>query len=196
MRIYYCYTKDLNVEGLLQSKILTDADYDRITRIKNEEVQKEQLLSTYFKRKYVGEYHLNEYGKPLSDNVFFNISHTKGMVIIAIDSLPIGVDIETLRKTDDKLVKYVCSPDEELYIKNALDFYNIWTNKESLVKCIGTGIRTKVNEIPGLPLNDIREFVGMKYRSKTFDLFNYTVSVTRDSILDFDVELIQERLSF
>lgn len=196
MRIYYCYTKDLNVEGLLQSKILTDADYDRITRIKNEEVQKEQLLSTYFKRKYVGEYHLNEYGKPLSDNVFFNISHTKGMVIIAIDSLPIGVDIETLRKTDDKLVKYVCSPDEELYIKNALDFYNIWTNKESLVKCIGTGIRTKVNEIPGLPLNDIREFVGKKYRSKTFDLFNYTVSVTRDSILDFDIELIQEHLSF
>lgn len=196
MRLYYCYTKDLNVEGLLQSKILTDADYDRITRIKNEEVQKEQLLSTYFKRKYVGEYHLNEYGKPLSDNVFFNISHTKGMVIIAIDSLPIGVDIETLRKTDDKLVKYVCSPDEELYIKNALDFYNIWTNKESLVKCIGTGIRTKVNEIPGLPLNDIREFVGKKYRSKTFDLFNYTVSVTRDSILDFDIELIQERLSF
>lgn len=196
MRIYYCYTKDLNVEGLLQSKILTDADYDRITRIKNEEVQKEQLLSTYFKRKYVGEYHLNEYGKPLSDNVFFNISHTKGMVIIAIDTLPIGVDIETLRKTDDKLVKYVCSPDEELYIKNALDFYNIWTNKESLVKCIGTGIRTKVNEIPGLPLNDIREFVGKKYRSKTFDLFNYTVSVTRDSILDFDIELIQEHLSF
>ena len=195
MKVLFAHTKDIDVQKILESNYISDEEYDALTRLKNVEVLKEKALSTYFKRKYVGEYHLNDFGKPISDNCFFNISHTKGLVVFVKDTVPVGIDVEGQRKIDNNLIKYVCSPEEEKYIKSDNDFYRIWTNKESLVKCLGTGIRTKVNEIPGLPLNDVRQLEKHIFKSETIEPLPFIISVTRESLEDFDIELVEERFA-
>ena len=196
LTVIFAETKDLDLDKFFKSNLITDQDYDRLTRIKNEEVQREQCVSTYFKRKYIGFYRLNEYGKPVCDNMFFNISHTKGMVVFVIDSVPVGIDIEKNRKIEDSFKKYVCSPFEEDFIKKDEDFFKVWTNKESLVKCLGTGIKTKVNEIPSLPLNEIRLFKNHIFNSVTIEPSGFIISVTRENKEPFKIELLQEKFSY
>lgn len=196
IKVLFAETKDLDLEKFFKSSLITDQEYDRLTRLKNEDVQREQCVSTYFKRKYIGFYHLNENGKPLSDTMFFNISHSKGTVILVVDSVPVGIDIEKTRKIEDSFKKYVCSPIEEDFIQKDEDFFKIWTNKESLVKCIGTGIRSRVNEIPGLPLNELRQFENRVFNSITIEPLGFVISLTRESSEPFDIELVQEKFSY
>lgn len=196
IKVLFAETKDLDLEKFFKSSLITDQEYDRLTRLKNEDVQREQCVSTYFKRKYIGFYYLNENGKPLSDSMFFNISHSKGMVVLVVDSVPVGLDIEKTRKIEDSFKKYVCSPLEEDFIQKDEDFFKIWTNKESLVKCIGTGVRSRVNEIPGLPINGIRQFKNRIFNSVTIEPLGFVISLTRESSEPFDIELVQEKFSY
>ena len=106
IKVLFAETKDLDLEKFFKSSLITDQEYDRLTRLKNEDVQREQCVSTYFKRKYIGFYYLNENGKPLSDSMFFNISHSKGMVVLVVDSVPVGLDIEKTRKIED-YIKFI-----------------------------------------------------------------------------------------
>lgn len=196
IKVLFAETKDLDLEKFFKSNLISDQDYDRLTRLKNEGVQREQCISTYFKRKYIGFYRLNEYGKPISDAMFFNISHTKGMVVFVIDSVPVGIDIERNRKVENSFKKYVCSPSEEEFIQKDEDFFKIWTNKESLVKCIGTGIKSRVNEIPGLPLNGVRQLENRIFNSITITPSGFIISLTRESNEQFEIELVQEQFSY
>lgn len=196
IKVLFAETKDLDLEKFFKSNLISDQDYDRLTRLKNEDVQREQCISTYFKRKYIGFYRLNEYGKPISDAMFFNISHTKGMVVFVIDSVPVGIDIERNRKVENSFKKYVCSPSEEEFIQKDEDFFKIWTNKESLVKCIGTGIKSRVNEIPGLPINGVRQLENRIFNSITITPSGFIISLTRESNEQFVIELVQEQFSY
>jgi len=196
IKVLFAETKDLDLEKFFKSNLISDQDYDRLTRLKNEDVQREQCISTYFKRKYIGFYRLNDYGKPISDAMFFNISHTKGMVVFIIDSVPVGIDIERNRKVESSFKKYVCSPSEEEFIQKDEDFFKIWTNKESLVKCIGTGIKSRVNEIPGLPINGLRQLENRIFNSITITPSGFIISLTRESNEQFEIELVQEQFSY
>ena len=196
IKVLFAETKDLDLEKFFKSNLISDQDYDRLTRLKNEDVQREQCISTYFKRKYIGFYRLNDYGKPISDAMFFNISHTKGMVAFVIDSVPVGIDIERNRKVENSFKKYVCSPSEEEFIQKDEDFFKIWTNKESLVKCIGTGIKSRVNEIPGLPINGVRQLENRIFNSITITPSGFIISLTRESNEQFEIELVQEQFSY
>lgn len=193
VKVFFKHISNIDIEKLLESSYIFDADYNNLTRLKNEEVQKEKAISTYFKNKYVGGYYLNEYGKPLSNNCFFNVSHSRGMVVFVKDNIPVGIDIEEVRKIDNEFKKYVCSSNEIGYVNSNKVFFELWTNKESLVKCLGTGIRNRVNEIPGLPFDDVRKWGNNAFRSKTVCLGDYIVSITRQSEEEFEVQFIEER---
>lgn len=88
----------------------------------------------------------NQYGKPLFKNlpVHFNISHTKGAVACAVQNTPVGVDIQEKVSDHDAIMHRVCTEREvESVLKAddpALEFTLLWTLKESILKCIGTGI--------------------------------------------------------
>lgn len=80
-----------------------------------------------------------------ADGIYFNISHTRGMVVCAIADHEIGIDVEKIRNYEERLMRRICSEDEIAYIERTEDgragrFFQIWTLKESYVKAIGTGL--------------------------------------------------------
>lgn len=183
----------IDIEKLYSSPFINDEDILKTQRFKVDQVRNEKLSSIYLKRKYIGQYQISDRGKPLSEDCYFNISHSGGVTILAIDkSNLIGVDIEYIKKVEDDFVRHVCDDKEYKFIKNNEDFYKIWTNKESLLKAIGTGIDKRLNEVIGLPLNSIREYEGNLYRSKTIKYQDYIITITTKSLEEFDIDVIIE----
>lgn len=101
---------------------------------------------------------IGKYGKPyaVSQNVEFNISHSGDLVVCAVDSQPVGIDIEHIRPINLSVAKHFCTPEELIYIFNhkpaeaefayseeqdiLICFFEIWTKKEATGKCFGNGI--------------------------------------------------------
>lgn len=52
-----------------------------------------------------GELTYSENGKPLIENGFISVSHTKHLLLIAYESFPIGIDCEFDRPISDLLIK-------------------------------------------------------------------------------------------
>ncbi len=81
---------------------------------------------------------------PSGTGLFCSVSHSANMVVAAVSSVPVGIDIEQIKVNDIDVTSQVCNERELLYLsKHASDpaaFYRIWTVKEAYLKCIGTGI--------------------------------------------------------
>ena len=92
------------------------------------------------------EWEYNEHGKPFIHctpyTVHFNISHCKEGIAVAIDDLPIGIDIEAIRHADEELIRRTMNKEEQNQIHNDRDFIRFWTQKEAVVKMLGTGIES------------------------------------------------------
>lgn len=91
----------------------------------------------------------NSYGKPrvseISNNnkVYFNVSHSGDYCLIAVSKhYEIGVDIEEIKPLDDytSIAERFYSPKEVESISNINDFYNIWAQKEAVIKASGKGL--------------------------------------------------------
>jgi len=92
----------------------------------------------------------NSYGKPYLRNdpgFYFNISHSGDFVVAAVDDKPVGIDIEQVEHIDDyrRIAEKYFTESELAYItKNDCDnlgrFFEIWTAKESYIKCRGKGL--------------------------------------------------------
>lgn len=98
-------------------------------------------------------------GKPFVEklDVEFSVSHSDEMVVCAVSSKPIGIDIEKIRPIDLKIARRVCSSDELEFIfgyppseqdfvftidpERLKRFFELWTAKEAFVKFKGTGIK-------------------------------------------------------
>lgn len=193
VRLHLFDTRRNTYSELVSLTNLSDDDLKSLEKYRSIDVKKEKLVSLYIKKKYIGEFSVNEFGKPVSNKIHFNLSHCSGVVVIGIsENREIGVDVEVVKSVDQDLVKYVSNDEEYQYIKNEYDFISIWTNKESLVKCLGTGIKNKIKLIPGLPLNGSKEFEGKKYYSRIIKNNDAIISVTLDNEKEFDVELLNE----
>lgn len=112
--------------------------------------------------------------------IHFNMSHCSSGIAVAVSNEPVGIDIESLGRLINKngdlnmsLAEYVLSPKELAQVTSAkpilsdqatslavpmdqtaasdLEFTKFWTQKESLVKLIGTGIEDDLKQI--LPLH-------------------------------------------
>ena len=82
----------------------------------------------------------------------FNISHTKGMIAIAVSDKPIGIDVEIIRKNDLRIAQRFFASSEIDYINDAKSdgdqnkrFLEIWTKKEAYVKFTGEGMNRLLN---------------------------------------------------
>jgi len=168
---------------------------DKINALKYKKIidQKQHIISSYLKRKYVKDYFLDEHKKPKSNNIFFNVSHSENLVGIAIANIEVGLDIEFKNKErKDKFINYTCSDDEIKFIKDESDFYKLWTSKESLLKCLGIGLVNNIKEVNALPLNGIKKFRDDIFYSHYIDYIDYSISVTIKGDKNFELELIEE----
>ena len=88
-----------------------------------------------------------------------------------------------------KCGEYISNDEEKLYIHDEISFYEIWTNKEALVKAEGKGIKSRPNLIPGLPLNNIRTYKDKIYMNKTIRYGDYIITTSREGNEDYFLEL-------
>lgn len=193
------YLFDLNTFDSNKKDIpyLLDEDYLKANKYKVESSKKESLISSYFKRKYIKDYQIKEHGKPVSDNIYFNISHSNRYVIMGIcDKYEIGCDIELIKDSEDRLRKYISNDTEYEFIKNDEDFYKLWTSKESLVKCLGIGLIEDIKSIPSIPIDGIKKYKGEDFYSHNIKYDNYIISVTLKSKEDFKIEVIEEDICY
>lgn len=89
----------------------------------------------------------NEHGKPMLkevSSIHFSISHCKEAIAVAVADRPVGIDVETLRMPSEALAEKVMDEGEKLRFDisdTPEDFFTaIWTAKEAVMKCRGTGI--------------------------------------------------------
>jgi 4'-phosphopantetheinyl transferase len=135
----------------------------------------------------------NPYGKPyLKDypNFNFNISHSGDFVVCAIDNNPIGVDIEEIKYMEyEDIAKNFFTTDEFDYItkndsySSLSRFYEIWTLKESFIKCCGRGLAMPLKSLSiGIDeYKNIRVFTDGKHKDYIFKSsnmeINYRISI-------------------
>ena len=157
-------------------------------------MKKEKAISRHFKNKYIGEYSINEFGKPIAKNKHFNISHSKGIVCLATSNKDVGVDLEVIRPVDIDFKEFISSKDEKNLIHDDETFFMIWTNKESLLKCIGLGMKSSMDKVPSLPFNNIKFFDKQYFYSKSIKYKNSIITVTRTSSEPFEIEILEETI--
>ena len=175
---------------------IDNKDIDYAMKYKQIIDQKQQIISRYFKNKYIKNWYINENKKPLSNDIYFNISHSHDYVILAISNkYNIGIDIELKNdKREDRLKNFICNKEELDFIKENDDFYKIWTSKESLLKCVGTGLVNDLKKVNSLPIDGMKEYEEKIYYSHYINYDNYSLSITIMSDEDFDIEIVEERI--
>ncbi|MBQ9419574.1 MAG: 4'-phosphopantetheinyl transferase superfamily protein, partial [Synergistaceae bacterium] len=121
--------------------------------------------------------------KPFTNSEnYFSISHSGDYVVLAEADLPVGVDVE--RVTDiginDDLKNIALTEKEKFWVKDSpLRFFVIWTRKESLIKCEGSGFISEPCEINSLSEDNFDEpvnYEGKIYRIESFMLDGHIIS--------------------
>ena len=103
------------------------------------------------------EFYIAENGKPClaGDMVYFSISHSGDFIACAVDTSPVGIDIETPRDITKRVLRHCCTEEEMKFISQSLDslpdpipaqsvqgskFLSLWTAKEAYLKYTGEGL--------------------------------------------------------
>ena len=94
----------------------------------------------------------NEYGAPsIQGGPYFSISHCKEGIAVAVDSQPIGIDIESVRPFKEALMHKTMNPAEQAAILSSDNpdwaFTRLWTQKEAVLKMQATGIISDLHEV-------------------------------------------------
>ncbi len=134
---------------------------------------------------------LNEYGKPYSDGTFFSVSHSVDLVgLAAAENAEVGLDIEKIRDTDERL-KNKCLSSDELSAAEGKSFLPLFVAKESLAKATGKGLGGNVKKFPAFPAEGKVVFGGETYYRRICAKEGYAISVC---LRGFDFTLSEERV--
>ena len=145
--------------------------------------QKRCIAGSVLLRYFLGDTAIldNGFGKPVAENgVCFNLSHSGGWVLLAVDDRDVGCDIESVCFVDAaRMGKIVFTGRECRMVETAPDktgvFFDLWTKKEALLKCMGKGFHREAKsvEVCGDRFADGE----ITYYMKTNRFADYTVSV-------------------
>lgn len=122
----------------------------------------------------------NKNGKPdlVDERLYFNVSHSKEWIVAIFGEEPVGIDVEYIERINIEEVFNFFSVDEILSIKSKSKlerlnyFYDIWTLKESYVKCLGKGLFIPFNSFSIVKNvhNEIEHNMSNNYNFKQYDL--------------------------
>lgn len=98
----------------------------------------------------------------------FNLSHSGTLLLCALSSRPVGVDIERVRPRREGLFRYALTQEEyDRFAALGGDwpaFYTLWTRKEAWCKYTGLGLRRQWKQSP--PENPFaRSYAGDGWRA-------------------------------
>ena len=162
---------------------------EKALRYRREDDQLRSILSSFLLLKAANgrEIHHSPEGKPYTDSEnYFNISHSGDYVVLAEADSPVGVDIEKVEDIgiNDGLKNIALTERERFCVKDSLlRFYVVWTRKESLIKCEGSGFCSELCGIDALPENNFDEPVKYKGRFYRIDSFMFDGHVISAAIV-------------
>lgn len=177
------FLADISNIDLEYAQLLDKERRERVERYRLADDKRRCILAGLMTSHFIGNAEIlkNEYGKPfLSDGRFFNISHSGNYVLFALSDSEIGCDIEQFRYVNAaRTGRTVFNEDEMNLLLADSDrlgaFFNLWTKKESLLKCVGEGFHRSAKSVD--VCSDIFEEKGKSYFMKTWNFADYTVSV-------------------
>ena len=147
----------------------------------------------------------SENGKPVADNLYFNVSHAGDYVVGVLSDCEVGCDIEKMVSAPLEIAEHYFNVTECEHIKSAEDknraFFTLWTLKESYMKMTGRGMSLPLDSFEILPAAN--GFVLGKSPEKrcffrTMEFADYVFSVSNETEFaviqtDFyDMELSQK----
>ena len=174
--------------------VLSFVDEKRKQKANKYVQEKDRLLSlgaAYLLKKYLPKRELKEHpnGKPyLEGGPHFNISHSGEYAVLAVHKTrDVGLDIQIIDKSKINAVKYVLN-DNEKNITDDESLFRVWSNKESLIKCLSSSLKD-IRSVDGIPLTGNRVFNNNEFYtvSRIFD--DYALSITLKGKDPFEVDI-------
>ena len=96
----------------------------------------------------------HEGGKPFFPeraDLHFNLSHSGGLALCALDGAPVGADVQLVKEWRPALPRRVCSAGELAWLEGQPElwpaFTRLWTLKEARAKESGRGLTASIREI-------------------------------------------------
>ena len=160
--IYLLNTEKLIATDFLQ--LLPLEERQRADRLINPAIKNNFIIFRGFLRQTLSKYtkcspekiiiNYGEHGKPSVDGIHFNLSHSENLCVIAVSSMPIGIDLEYTSKSIDflKIAKRYFSSQDFNFIKAAPDekqktlFYELWCKREAYSKMLGISVWNTLNK--------------------------------------------------
>jgi 4'-phosphopantetheinyl transferase len=168
--------------------LLEPEELERVDRAYTPELRRRFLGVRVMQRHVLGRYALGvdaanlrfvtgEHGKPAlappfeSLGLHFNITHTKGLVAVAVSRLrDLGIDAENLNERTQaiKLARRYFTPEEARNLESLplaqqlARFYSLWTLKESWMKATGKGLVAGLDKA-AFSLDEHHKVVGLSF---------------------------------
>ncbi|MDE7453736.1 MAG: 4'-phosphopantetheinyl transferase superfamily protein [Clostridia bacterium] len=88
-------------------------------------------------------------GKPYigGDPLFFSLSHSGNVALIAISDKPVGVDLEIISNKSRKVILNSFSNEERAEIESERDFLKHWVVREAYIKMLGSTLAAKLKSL-------------------------------------------------
>lgn len=202
MKLYRININDLDDpqqnKGLLESVGVKRRE--KILRYYKSEDRKRSLgagiiIEQILKENGLSEDHLkySENGKPVADNLFFNVSHAGDYVVGVSSDCDVGCDIEKIIDAPIEIAEHYFNQSEIEYIKSESDknkaFFTLWTLKESYMKMTGMGMSLPLDSFEIIKMG--KEFVLGRSQEKhgffktiEFDEHIFSVCSEKENIED------------
>lgn len=112
--------------------------------------------------------------------LYFNITHTDGLIMIAISDSPVGIDAENVFKKIDaeKIADKYFSAEEREQIENQKHFFILWTKKESAIKYADLTLASALSKtsFKGNSPTGFTAYEGASTLSYAFDDYVYSLT--------------------
>lgn len=92
----------------------------------------------------------------------FSLSHSGNWALVAVSTMPVGVDIERIRPVANlpRMIERICTQAERQQLQRCMpdrqraEFFRIWTAKEAALKAAGCGLRVNPSTFDAVPSGD------------------------------------------
>lgn len=171
LKIYYCKSDELLPFWQQGIELVTESRKLKVKRLLNENdrmlsIGAGLLLRSVLKITSDDMLGYNEHGKPLfNEHGYFSISHSGNVTVLTVSENDVGADIEMLRKPNERLLLRCFSAEEIDFVKDSSEKYTrIWTEKEAVLKLLGTGLSISPGSFSLVPIKNEYELFGKKIK--------------------------------